>query len=604
MSPPDAAESKRARRRSRGRRTLLLLLQFVIVAASALLAASALILPWSAPQGSPLADLRLALPVAAAITALCGLILARSLIAMLLTLAGGVIALTISGAVGLSGLPGLPGTGVLAGLFAALLITIAAIAALPLWFASRAARQSESSARSDSSDPDHEPQEELPHHQKTLQADPVDEDVMTPKPTPPNNLPEIGKPIVVQFMTEKIAGDGEDAQPVAIVHAQDPFSLIAVFDGLGGAGSTEYSDQGKIRSGAYFASRHAAEVLRWHFTARRAHWGKSTFDVDALVDDLKLTLGHNLKARLEKLRPSSPLGGSAIVRSNMSRPLPTTMAALYFREIVAQADRPATLPEADAELTPTSPIVATEDATPDALIAALDSSDPIPALPPVAVEDGQGTGDYEIVSVWAGDSRCYLLTPDRGLMQLTRDDLRKSQDAFDNIYDDGPMSNYLSADGNFTLRAHVVQRRPPLMLITATDGCFGYLEAPYMFEYFILQHLMDAENAHDWQDRLQAYFGRVAQDDASMAIVALGASSFDDLKKRFRPRYLITEGSYFKPLERYQHEIEDADKRLKTLSAERKALRLNLWKQYKEFYEDSLYRPETDPTEPFTPVDE
>lgn len=585
---------RKARSRARKRRTLLFLLQFVVVAAAALLAASSLILRWAAPE-SPLEAVRLILPALSVIAALCGLMLARSLIAILLTLSSGVTALALGGAAALSVLPNPPENGITASLIAGALMAAASIAALPLWFSRRADRPPPMPVPEDEFMPD--------PPASTSPKNAADEDAMTRKPAPPGDLPEMGKPIVVHFMTEKIPGDGEDAQPVVIVHSDDPLSLIAVFDGLGGAGSTEYSDQGKIRSGAYFASRHAAEVLRWHFTARRAHWGRGGLDVPALVSDLRLTLGHNLKARLEKLRPSSPLGGGAIIRSNMSRPLPTTMAAIYFREIPAQAEVPSTLPESEAELTPTSPIAVASEATPDPLIVP-DSGEPIPALPPVEQDAASGTGDYQIVSIWAGDSRCYLLTPDRGLMQLTRDDLRKSQDAFENIYDDGPMSNYLSADGNFELRAHTIERRPPMMLIAATDGCFGYLEAPYLFEYFILQHLMAADSASDWQERLRNFFGQIAQDDASMAIVALGSSSFADLQKRFRPRFLITEGSYFQPLDKYQREIEDADKRLKTLNAERKTLRLSLWKQYKEHYEDQLYTPEADTTEPVTPVDE
>ena len=56
-----------------------------------------------------------------------------------------------------------------------------------------------------------------------------------------------------KFCTAKVAGEGEDADP--ILRVGPDLGLLAVFDGMGGAGGTVYEPPDGPRTGAYLAAR-------------------------------------------------------------------------------------------------------------------------------------------------------------------------------------------------------------------------------------------------------------------------------------------------------------------------------------------------------------
>lgn len=147
-------------------------------------------------------------------------------------------------------------------------------------------------------------------------------------------------------------------------------------------------------------------------------------------------------------------------------------------------------------------------------------------------------GILKATSISAGDSRNYILS-DIGLLQVSVDDL-SGEDAMSNLYNDGAMTNVLSADGQFTLKdpafsLDVNQR--PCILISATDGCFGYLQSPMDFEHLLLDTLMRAGSFDQWERSLRDAITEVAGDDASMAIAAFGYGSFAAMRKQLEPRY-------------------------------------------------------------------
>ena len=64
-----------------------------------------------------------------------------------------------------------------------------------------------------------------------------------------------------------------------------------------------------------------------------------------------------------------------------------------------------------------------------------------------------------------------------------RDDL---QTAMALIRNDMPMDNLVSADKPFRINHRQYDLTSPTMLLTATDGCFGYVHTPAHFEFLIL----------------------------------------------------------------------------------------------------------------------
>lgn len=144
----------------------------------------------------------------------------------------------------------------------------------------------------------------------------------------------------------------------------------------------------------------------------------------------------------------------------------------------------------------------------------------------------------KVTSINAGDSRNYILC-DRGLYQISVDDLH-GEDAMSNLYNDGAMTNVLSADGNFTLGVECLSldaSRSPCILLSATDGCFGYLRSPMEFEFLLLDTLMHASSVDDWQKSLQEVIGAIAGDDQSLAAAAFGFGTFENIQKTLAPRH-------------------------------------------------------------------
>ncbi|MGW3042744.1 PP2C family protein-serine/threonine phosphatase [Kitasatospora sp. NPDC001159] len=139
-------------------------------------------------------------------------------------------------------------------------------------------------------------------------------------------------------------------------------------------------------------------------------------------------------------------------------------------------------------------------------------------------------------SLWAGDSRAYVLTPGEGLQTLTRDHTDET-DALVQLTQDPPMTNMVCADRPFTVESHGVDLIVPGVLLCATDGFFGYLWTPGDFEHVLLESLQRSSDEADWADRLSRKVQKYTADDASLALVAIGFCDFRELRDAFTDRY-------------------------------------------------------------------
>ena len=166
---------------------------------------------------------------------------------------------------------------------------------------------------------------------------------------------------------------------------------------------------------------------------------------------------------------------------------------------------------------------------------------------------------------WAGDSRVYLLDQD-GLKQLTEDDLG-GIDAFENLSEDGALTNMINLSTAFTIHTGSITMRKPGFVFAATDGCFGYLPTPMDFEYLLLKTLEQASSAYEWEQSLRGEIQEVAGDDYTLSGIALGYQSFSALKEALRPRTGHIFSRYIKDADRDDKEAGRAD-----------------WLEYKEAY--------------------
>jgi serine/threonine protein phosphatase PrpC len=331
-----------------------------------------------------------------------------------------------------------------------------------------------------------------------------------------------------KFCTAKVAGEGEDADP--ILRVGPDLGLLGVFDGMGGAGGRVYDTPDGRHSGAYIASRFARNVVeRLMLELIKPEWN---LDGPATAAELHRLLASSLAARLAELKaPETTL------RSKLVKALPTTMT-----------------------------------------LAVLQRTDP-------------AAGMYACHLFQAGDSRAYVAEPDGGLRQLTTDQLRSGGDAMRNLTDDSVMSNCISADTEFYIDHHQVQLQAPFLLLCATDGCFAYVRSPMHFEHLLLSTLQAARDVPAWQQALEAEVTAITGDDAAIALLGLGAD-LDGFKQLFRDRTDELGRRYIDPLDELDGQVHQAEQQLAGLRARRVELGAELWGSYKSGYERYLAVPE------------
>ncbi len=274
--------------------------------------------------------------------------------------------------------------------------------------------------------------------------------------------------MLLALWSEKIEGKGEDAFPASLVDEENGTGIIAVADGLGGAGSTPYQIGEKIFSGAYLASRLAIQIAEQTFVEQNPN-----------LENFTETLENNLKKSFQ-LKIAQLDDKRSKLRTRLIKRLPTTIAGLVFR-----------------------------------------------------IQEGKIIAEnvYRVEAFWAGDSRVYVLRK-TGLQQISQDNLIEDLDAFENLLQDAPIANCISAEGDFQLCKQKIIFQEPIVLITATDGCFGYLPTPLHFEYYLLATLHHPRicTLELWQEALLWAFEAKAADDISLALVTLGYASFEELK--------------------------------------------------------------------------
>jgi serine/threonine protein phosphatase PrpC len=338
-----------------------------------------------------------------------------------------------------------------------------------------------------------------------------------------------------RIFLEQIENKGEDSNPI-LEHYGDLSGCIGVFDGMGGAGGATYDVDGGLKTGAYIASNYARKIVREFFSYLKPV--KNDVSINAIASNLTLSLKTHFKTLAEKFDNG---GTSSKLKSSLIKRFPTTMAVMYFNPV-----------EKDL------------------------NEQPI----------------YNCNTFWAGDSRCYLLTADNGLQQITEDDIKSGGDALDNLTNDSPISNCINADVDFSVKYHQLEISSPVIFIAATDGCFGFIPTPAHFEFLLLETLSASENSEQWVNNLNSEFKKIAGDDVSMSVVGIGWESFTDIKKDFAERLRFITTEYIEPVNSIDEEVKKFEEQIQKMSSskedlisKRNKLRSDLWLSYKKTYE-------------------
>jgi serine/threonine protein phosphatase PrpC len=201
----------------------------------------------------------------------------------------------------------------------------------------------------------------------------------------------------------------------------------------------------------------------------------------------------------------------------------------------------------------------------------------------------------ELHSLWAGDSRAYVLGPDTGLHVLTRDHTRES-DALELLRSDPPMTNLICADRKFVIDSHRLEHPLPCVVLAASDGFFGYVHTPADFELLLLRTLHEAGSVGEWADRIRREVLGCTADDASLALVAFGYRDFESLRTRFADRLTHLHDRYVRTrphgLDRFSHASEagtaSATEDGAGLPARVREWQDTTWRAYRAGYETHL----------------
>jgi len=323
------------------------------------------------------------------------------------------------------------------------------------------------------------------------------------------------------FNMGKIAGHGEDSDP--ILRDGRELGLVAVFDGMGGAGGTVYDTPDGPRTGAYLASRVARDVVEQRMVALLdPEWN---LDGPATAQDLHRSVREALQARLTELK--APASG---LRSRLLRALPTTMALVALQRREAGGDR------------------------------------------------------WVGHAFWAGDSRAYVFDPGAGAQQLTVDDIKDRGDAMANLREDSVVSNAMSADVDFVVHHRRVELTAPFLVVAGTDGCFGYLPSPMHFEHLVLAALRDAPDTETWSGAVQTATSAVTGDDAAMSVLGVGADH-EQFRTLFAARTAELEQRWITPLDALDKDVQRRERELADLRTAQRQQQAQSWAAYKPDYE-------------------
>ena len=340
------------------------------------------------------------------------------------------------------------------------------------------------------------------------------------------SISAVPDPFQFAFSVEQKQNQGEDAEPILSVSFLRDQGNVAVFDGMGGAGSAVYTNNGVTRTGAYIAARLASEVVRSFFANPTGEPYFTNVGFEPTAQILVRRLEEAFKAEVSRLEAApSRLGGKMI------RQLPTTMAGLTYK----------------------------------------------------IRDDATGAAQYSVY--WAGDSRAYCLSPINGLEQLTKDDIKSEGDALQNLLDDSPISNCINADSPFTIHVRNDICPLPVIFLVATDGCFNFNPTPAHLEYVLLDALMDSASSTEWCSSVRHRLHVVAGDDLSMALVALGWSDFAHLKADHIRRHDSVRETFIRPIDDIDAHLIELTTQQQATVAKRNHLRTELWEQYRKTYE-------------------
>lgn len=159
-----------------------------------------------------------------------------------------------------------------------------------------------------------------------------------------------------------------------------------------------------------------------------------------------------------------------------------------------------------------------------------------PCTAAVAIQQLTAPKRLTLTALNAGDSRVYYLTPEEGLVQVTKDESCYSPDPLESLRASPTLSNMLNADKPFTVTPCQVEISLPCAVICATDGMFSALRSPMDFEYLLLNRLAYAGSLHEFEAGFQRKLAEIANDDSTCVMSFYGWKDMGSIRTSLEKR--------------------------------------------------------------------
>lgn len=270
--------------------------------------------------------------------------------------------------------------------------------------------------------------------------------------------------------------------------------MLIVCDGLGGGGQNVYFIDGEKRTSAYLGSRIISAACREFISVHYEEFCENMQNPVFLVSELKTVISNSLNHYVTEKKLKN------IVRGKSIQMLPSTLAAIIYKHF--------------------------EDHT-------------------------------DVLVVSAGDSRAFVLTPENGLQQISRDDVFDNVDAF---VKSGTMTNNIRQDGEFHINYGYYVLPPKCILFVCTDGCFDYISTPMELEYRLDYSIIKCgDPLNSESNDLGEFLGNVLEksglkDDCTLAGAVLGYTDSENTKNLFLRRALEIQEKYRNPCAQFDKE--------------------------------------------------
>lgn len=278
---------------------------------------------------------------------------------------------------------------------------------------------------------------------------------------------------------------------------------LVVCDGLGAGGQNKHTINGETHTSAYYGSRLLSQICSEYYKENYDVIFENMKNKEALshiVDELKATIKKQLDEFVDEHKLVKTIKGKSI------KLLPSTLSSMLFK-----------------------------------------------------VNDDS----VDVVVISAGDTRAFVLTPQNGLQQLSKDDVDDDVDAFEKAT---IVNNNICQDRDFTLNFRCYTLKMPCILFVCSDGCYDYFSSPMEVEYlfdaaFNAWFSTESVKSGAFGEKLGDFIANRSklQDDCSMAGAVIGCQDDTALRQELKVRAREIETKYIKPFDSIDKESKKID---------------------------------------------